>query len=674
MPAISKTINKDLKEERDKVKFNIEEFTNWFYGGSEKVLEKRKIENYFLSDKSLNLETDTSYLSYKEKYEEAIRRSCIVYPKMLKLHQELGGTEEDFRKIMDNLRYTMSAIQKEGNPFMLHFGMFTVTIMNLANDEQLSEWLPKCVNCEILGTYAQTELGHGTFIKKLETTATYDPKTKEFVLNTPTLTAYKWWPGNLGHTVNHAIVMAQLYTKGECCGIQPFIVQIRDLETHKPMPGITVGDIGNKVGFQTVNNGFLAFNNVRIPYKNMLMKSSKLSEDGTFIKPKNAKQNYGTMVFVRVYMIMDVVVNMSRAATIATRYSMVRRQSPINPNDEVEPKIIEHMTQQYKIFPAIAKVIIYKCMADNLRNLYQQITLEGTKGSFERAPELHALSCCLKAVCTNDAAKTTEILRLACGGHGFLNSSGFADNYKNATAAQTYEGENTVMLLQTARFLIKSFTKAKNGEKLTEGVFYLNDFVKRNGKREPFDDSIRGILRAIQAAAAGKISSAWKHIEEKKKFLTVEEATNQTGIELIRCAELHCYVCLLQTGIEEIEQIIKNVSPALREVFKNVLELYAIDNVLNMIGDILQHVDMTNADIDKLQKRLEAVLTFFRSSAIGIVDGFDLSDAVVSSTLGTYDGNVYENIFEAAMKSPLNQEDVNKSFHLYLKPFLKSNL
>lgn len=42
---------------------------------------------------------------------------------------------------------------------------------------------------------SQTELGHGTFVRGLETTATYDPKTKEFVLHSPTLTSYKWWPG-----------------------------------------------------------------------------------------------------------------------------------------------------------------------------------------------------------------------------------------------------------------------------------------------------------------------------------------------------------------------------------------------------------------------------------------------------------------------------------------------
>lgn len=79
-------------------------------------------------------------------------------------------------------------------------------------------------------------------------------------------------------------------------------------------------------------------------------------------------------------------------------------------------------------------------------------------------------------------------------------------------------------------------------------------------------------------------------------------------------------------------------------------------------------------DIEKLEKRLEGSFQFFRTSAIGIVDGFDFSDAVIDSTLGSYDGNVYENLFKAARKSPLNQEDVNRSFHLHIKPFMKSNL
>lgn len=87
-----------------------------------------------------------------------------------------------------------------------------------------------------------------------------------------------------------------------------------------------------------------------------------------------------------------------------------------------------------------------------------------------------------------------------------------------------------------------------------------------------------------------------------------------------------------------------------------------------------QFVNITSADIEKLQSRLEAALKKFRPNSVAIVDGFDIPDKALGSTIGAFDGNVYERLLEAAKASPLNQEDVNKSFELYLKPFMKSNL
>lgn len=79
-------------------------------------------------------------------------------------------------------------------------------------------------------------------------------------------------------------------------------------------------------------------------------------------------------------------------------------------------------------------------------------------------------------------------------------------------------------------------------------------------------------------------------------------------------------------------------------------------------------------DVPILQNRLEDLLEAIRPNAVGLVDAFDIRDEILGSALGAWDGNVYERLFAEAMKSPLNQESVNKSFHLYLKPLLKSNL
>lgn len=48
MTALSKIMNPDIQEERKKVSFNIEEFTNWYHGGAEKVEEKRFLGDYLV--------------------------------------------------------------------------------------------------------------------------------------------------------------------------------------------------------------------------------------------------------------------------------------------------------------------------------------------------------------------------------------------------------------------------------------------------------------------------------------------------------------------------------------------------------------------------------------------------------------------------------------------------
>ncbi len=93
--------------------------------------------------------------------------------------------------------------------------------------------MPAIKNLDIMGCYAQTEIGHGSNVAGLETTATLDKTTDEFVIHTPSITATKYWPGDLGRFTSHAIVFARLIIDENDYGVQPFMVQIRDVETWK---------------------------------------------------------------------------------------------------------------------------------------------------------------------------------------------------------------------------------------------------------------------------------------------------------------------------------------------------------------------------------------------------------------------------------------------------------
>jgi acyl-CoA oxidase len=80
----------------------------------------------------------------------------------------------------------------------------------------------------------------------------------------------------VGKTTNHALVLAQLYSLGKCHGLHAFVIQIRDLETFQPLPGVSVGDIGPKLGYASMDNGYLRLEKVRIPRDHMLMKHGQV--------------------------------------------------------------------------------------------------------------------------------------------------------------------------------------------------------------------------------------------------------------------------------------------------------------------------------------------------------------------------------------------------------------
>lgn len=166
--------------------------------------------------------------------------------------------------------YSWNWTHQGQSPTGLHMSMFRDTVQYLSSDEQLQKWIPKINNFDICGCYAQTEIGHGSNVAGLETTAVFDMEKDEFVLNTPTQTSTKWWPGELGKFANYAAVFARVIIGENDFGPMPFLVQIRSLEDHKHLPGIKTGDIGPKLGYHSKDNGWMVMKEVRVPRDQLL--------------------------------------------------------------------------------------------------------------------------------------------------------------------------------------------------------------------------------------------------------------------------------------------------------------------------------------------------------------------------------------------------------------------
>ncbi|VDK60637.1 unnamed protein product [Anisakis simplex] len=110
----------------------------------------------------------------------------------------------------------------------------------------------------------------------------------------------------------------------------------------------------------------------------------------------------------------------------------------------------------------------------NLRVFARLVFLMEFKEALTR--EIHALSSATKAISTWAAVDCLSEARSACGGHGFLKCSRLNDLRDSFDAAQSFEGENNVLLQQTAKILLSML---KQTEHLPETPLNSFAFLKR---------------------------------------------------------------------------------------------------------------------------------------------------------------------------------------------------
>jgi len=552
--------------------------------------------------------------------------------------------------------------------------MFVTTIREQANDEQRAYWLPKIERYEIIGAYAQTELGHGSNVKGIELEARYDPKTKEFILHSPTLTASKWWNGTLGRVANHSIVVAQLLvpkpssTGAEAeyvrLGVHSFIVQVRDLKTHQPLPGIAVGDINAKYGYAAMDNAYMLFDNFRIPHSALLSRYSKLDpETGAYTKPENPAVVYGSLTYVRATIVKHARLVLARAVTVAVRYLSIRRQFHDRDGDQKGPElgVLDYPTVQIRIFPLLATAFALHYSGQAMAKLYQSTRDEIAGGKFGSLADMHSTSSGLKSLCTMLAADGIETCRRAMGGHGFGGGSGLIQLNNDYLSKPTVEGDNWMITQQTASYIIKKVQAAmKNpGGKVTDSTDAdIKDFIaSRRLWEKPYRYDVLASDEAIVGAFKRRAADlSFRAYEER---IVKKRSWNSLLIQLHKLSKAHSQAILVENfynGLTTDTTVPVGARPVLLDVFR-LFALYTMD----VEGrEFFGAGAVSNEQLDLLPQRIQELMLKIRPHAVNLVDAWKIPDFLLDSALGRYDGRVYEDLFNRAHRlNPLNKITFN---------------
>ncbi|KAJ8471506.1 hypothetical protein OPV22_025849 [Ensete ventricosum] len=325
----------------------------------------------------------------------------------------------------------------------------------------------------VKGCFAMTELGHGSNVRGIETIATYDTNTREFVINTPCESAQKYWIGGVANDATHTIIFSQLLINGISQGIHAFVAQIRDVDGNV-RPNVRIADCGHKTGLNGVDNGRIWFDNLRVPREDLLNSVADVLPDGQYVSSIKDKDRrfaafMAPLTFGRVNIAATAVYISKVALAIAVRYGLTRRAFSISANGPEVP-LLDYPSHQWRLLPLIAKICAMSSAANYLKRLYVKRTPETNKS-------IHIYSSSLKATLTWHNMRTLQECRKTCGGQGLKTENRIGILIGEYDVQSTFEGDNNVLMQQVSKALLAEYLAAEKMKSPFEGLGleHMND-------------------------------------------------------------------------------------------------------------------------------------------------------------------------------------------------------
>ncbi|HEU5291637.1 MAG TPA: acyl-CoA dehydrogenase [Cyclobacteriaceae bacterium] len=555
---------------------------------------------------------------------------AMAYPK------EYGGKADmaAYFAIMEALSYhDLSLVIKFG----VQFGLWGMSVYFLGTEKHHKKYLKDIGTLDIPGCFAMTETNHGSNVKGIETTATYNHASKTFTIHTPNEAARKEFIGNAARHGQMATVFAKLILDGKDYGVSAFVVPLRD-KNGNTVKGVTIKDCGRKMGLNGVDNGVIYFDNVVIPKDEMLDKFAGVSDDGKFVSPISSDNRrfftmLGTLVGGRIGIPRSGLSASKTGLTIAIRYGDKRRQ--FGPEAAAEVPILNYRTHQRRLMPRLAK-------AYALHFSLQYLTERFLKRTEEQMQEIEALAAGLKSYATWYTTSTLQECRECCGGKGFLSENRIEVLKNDSDVYTTFEGDNTVLMQLVAKSRLTEFKQEFSNmnvfsilnyvaDQAKTSITELNPIIVRNTDEEHLLDpefqlnAFKYRERDILTSAAKRLK---RHLDDGMDSF---DAFNVCQHHLVQVGQAYIDRIILEQFMRQIDN---TKDTGCKAVLKKLCDLFALSTIDENKGWYLEQGYMEGVKTKAVRKLMNQLCWDVRQEAVPLVNAFDIPDSCLAAPIG----------------------------------------
>jgi acyl-CoA oxidase len=547
------------------------------------------------------------------------------------------GDMEGYFTIMETLSFhDLSMVIKFG----VQFGLWGMSVFFLGTERHHKKYLKDIGTLKIPGCFAMTETNHGSNVKGIETTATYDHSNNTITIHTPHDKACKEYIGNAAIHGQMATVFAKLIIDGTDYGVSAFVVPIRTAG-GKSQPGVKIEDCGPKMGLNGVDNGKIWFDNVIIPAENMLDKFAGIDENGEFTSPITSDNRrfftmLGTLVGGRIGIPRSGLSATKSGLTIALRYADGRKQ--FGPQSGEEVPILNYRLHQRRLLPPLAT-------AYALHFSLKYLTSRFLKKTEEDAQEIEALAAGLKAYTTWFTTSTLQQCREACGGKGYLAENRIPDLKADTDVYTTFEGDNTVLMQLVAKNRLTEFKQEFHNmslvtvfnyvaEKAKVNIVEKNPLAVRNTDEEHLLD-FDFHMKAFTYREESILSSAAQRLKRLiEGGMDSFDAFNVSGHHMVNVGKAYIERIILEQFQDQVE---RTSDVECQQVLRKLTQLFALYTIENNRGWYLEQGYMEGVKTKSIRKLVNQLSWEIRQDAIALTDAFEIPDHCLAAEIAVSD-------------------------------------